>query len=144
MSERTVSIEWWCQGGYNGKPEATDVGIFPYMELHFGSGANYDGDNYRCVRLWEQSAEHSKLVPVLQLMGPVWQDAICHISLTEDEVFSLLGWTRATIPTTPSPHVGIAEIGPVWDWKYGRSAKGRDCVVLKEGVTWAEVRGASV
>lgn len=132
MSEKTVSIEWWCQGVYNGKPEATDTSIFPYIELNFGGG-----EDYRAVRLWEQSAEHSKLVPVLQLMGPVWEDTVCYLTLTEGEVFDLLGWN--TIPTEPITLGGCVEIGPVWDWPYkGDTSDGRNPIALKPDMTWEE------
>ena len=137
MSERIVSIEWWCQGVYNGKPEAADTSIFPYIELVFDSGV----DEYRAVRLWEQSAEHSKLVPVLQLMGPVWDDTVndtvCYLTLTEGEVFDLLGWN--TIPTEPITLGGRVEIGPVWDCLHkGGTSDGRNPIVIKPDMTWQE------
>src|SRR5574338_868570 len=87
---RIVHITWWRQAGEHSR-------IYPYIDLDVLVEGGWNAI-YRTIRLWERSAEHSKMSAVLALMeGRRDNDACCSYALELDEVLSIMGWDKLPV-----------------------------------------------
>lgn len=99
-----MEIFWWSQDWRKGAES-----YYPYIM--------FNNPNFECnnVRLWERSAEHSKMRTILELMTPAHTSGeSCRIyELTQEEIMSVMGWE--TWPAKNDPRDVAAEFGVEWE-----------------------------
>lgn len=113
-----AKIEWWVRDASS--PDGRN--IYPYIDIDF-DGVNEYNRRSPIVRLWERSAEHSKLKSVLDLMGLVptggdgsLRDYVYEAGISDEEVLCVMGWDE--IPGEGRSSGSIVHYGK--EWKYDR------------------------
>lgn len=109
--DKKVHISWWRQVDEHGS-------IYPYIDLDVDVPVKgYEnnmavGRGCLTVRLWERSAEHSKMAAVLSLMEGNQENGACtSYVLGEDEVLSVMGWDKLPVRND----LVTVNIGKVWE-----------------------------